>query len=397
MFPEDFAGDRNGFIASPADHGIARNRNTRIVIVRPFLAILVQETCRALREGRVPKRSRVIVRHLMQNETFTSRRALLRGMVSSASVLALGGCANLGATGARYDAASLSAEPTVLVATTRKPVNGGRTKPWFGPERATRMTVARAKLVAPDESRFSLAAAGLGDWRLDAVEPASGEVSDLLTQGGGGDVLVYVHGFKQTFETAALDAAHLADGIKFRGQTMVFSWPSKAGLFDYAYDRDSAMWSRDGFERVLQSAITTPGVGRVHIVAHSMGTMLTLESLRQLYARNGDAVTDKIGAVVFASPDIDMDVFSSAVVRIGPLGRKITVVAATNDRALALSGRLAGGVTRVGAAEKAAIERLGVRVIDASEAGWGIINHDLFLSNAEVRRVIRRSIDTSAV
>lgn len=338
----------------------------------------------------------MIVPHLLQNQTLTSRRALLRGIVSSASVLALGGCAGLGATGARYDAASLSAEPTLLVATTRKPVNGGRTKPWFGSERATRMTVGRAKLVPPDENRFSLAAAGLGDWRLDRVEPVSGEVSDLLTEGGGGDVLIYVHGFKQTFETAALDAAHLADGIKFRGQTMVFSWPSKAGLFDYAYDRESAMWSRDEFERVLQSAVTTPGVGRVHIVAHSMGTMLTLEGLRQLYARNGGAVTDKIGAVVFASPDIDMDVFSSAVVRIGPLGRKITVVAATNDRALALSGRLAGGMTRVGAAEKAAIERLGVRVIDASDAGWGIINHDLFLSNAEVRRVIRRSIDTSA-
>ena len=336
----------------------------------------------------------MIVRDLLQTET--SRRALLRGIVSSASVLALGGCASLGATGARYDAASLTAEPTLLVATTRKPVNGGRTKPWFGPERATRMTVGRAKLVPPDESRFSLAAAGIGDWRLDGVEPVSGEVSDLLTTGGGGDVLIYVHGFKQTFEAAALDAAHLADGIKFRGQTMVFSWPSKAGLFDYAYDRESAMWSRDEFERVLQSAVTTPGVGRVHIVAHSMGTMLTLESLRQLYARNGDAVTDKIGAVVFASPDIDMDVFSSAVVRIGPIGRKITVVAATNDRALALSGRIAGGMTRVGAAEKAAIERLGVRVIDASDAGWGIINHDLFLSNAEVRRVIRRSIDTSA-
>ena len=340
----------------------------------------------------------MIVRHLLQNETFTSRRAFLRGIVSSTSVLALGGCASLGATGARYDAASLSVEPTLLVATTRKPVNGGRTKPWFGPERATRMTVARAKLVPPDDSRFSLAAAGLGDWRLDGVEPVSGEASDLLTQagGGGGDVLIYVHGFKQTFETAALDAAHLADGIKFRGQTMVFSWPSKAGLFDYAYDRESAMWSRDGFERVLQSIVTTPGAGRVHIVAHSMGTMLTLESLRQLYARDGDTVTDKIGAVVFASPDIDMDVFSSAVVRIGPLGRKITVVTATNDRALALSGRLAGGITRVGAAEKAAIEQLGVRVIDASEAGLGIINHDLFLSNAEVRRVIRRSIDTSA-
>jgi esterase/lipase superfamily enzyme len=205
-----------------------------------------------------------------------------------------------------------------------------------------------------------------------------------------------VHGFKQTFETAALDAAHLSDGIRFKGQTMVFSWPSKAGLLDYAYDRDSAMWSRDAFERVLQSIVATPNGGRVHIVAHSMGTMLTLESLRQLHARSGDTVADRIGAVVFAAPDIDMDVFSSAINRIGPLARKITVIAATNDRALALSGRIAGGVSRVGAAEKAVIEQLGVRVIDASEAGWGIINHDLFLSNAEVRQVIRRSIDTAA-
>jgi esterase/lipase superfamily enzyme len=339
----------------------------------------------------------VIIRRLLQHEAIVSRRALLGGIVSSASALALGGCAGLGATGARFDASSLTVDPTLLVTTTRKRVNGGRAKPWFGPERAPTMTVARAKLVPPDDGRFALAAVGLDDWRLDEVEPVSGGVSDLLAQAGGGlDVLIYVHGFKQTFETAALDATHLSDGIKFRGQTMVFSWPSKAGLFDYAYDRESAMWSRDDFERVLRSIVTTPSAGRVHIVAHSMGTMLTLESLRQLHARYGDTVADRIGAVVFAAPDIDMDVFSSAINRIGLLARKITVITATNDRALALSGQIAGGMTRVGAAEKAAIERLGVRVIDASEAGWGIINHDLFLSNAEVRRVIRRSIDTAA-
>nr|WP_249804971.1 alpha/beta hydrolase [Bradyrhizobium sp. CW4] len=313
--------------------------------------------------------------------------------MSAGTALALGGCAGLGATGARFDASSLSLDPTLLVTTTRKPVNGGRTKPWFGPERATTMTIARAKLGAPDESRLSLASVGLGDWRLDRVEPVSADVGDLVAQAGGGDVLIYVHGFKQTFETAVLDGAHLSDGIKFRGRTMVFSWPSKAGLFDYAYDRDSAMWSRDEFERVLSTLVSAPGTGRVNIVAHSMGTMLPLESLRQLYARYGDTVTSKIGAVVFAAPDIDMDVFSSAIQRIGPLAGKITVIAATNDRALALSGQIAGGMTRVGAAEKAVIARLGVRVVDASAEGWGIINHDLFLSNAEVQRVIRRSID----
>ena len=338
----------------------------------------------------------MIVQSLLQHGTIVSRRSLLRGFGSSASALALGGCASLGATGARFDASSLSAEPTLLVTTTRKPVNGGRKKPWFGPERASTMTVARAKLKPPDDGRFTLASVGLADWRLDEVEPVSGEAGDLLARAGGGqDVLIYVHGFKQTFETAALDAAHLSDGIKFRGHTMVFSWPSKAGLFDYAYDRDSAMWSRDELERVLLSIVANPGGGRVHIVAHSMGTMLTLESLRQLYARYSDAGAQRIGAVVFAAPDIDMDVFTSTINRIGPLARKITVITATNDRALGLSGKLAGGMTRVGAAEKATIEQLGVRVIDASDAGWGIINHDLFLSNEEVRRVIRRSIESA--
>jgi esterase/lipase superfamily enzyme len=78
------------------------------------------------------------------------------------------------------------------------------------------------------------------------------------------------------------------------------------------------------------------------------------------------AAGERIGAVVFASPDIDLDVFTSSVARIGPLAGKITVVTTTNDRALAVSGFLAGGITRVGAAEKAELARLGLRVIDAS-------------------------------
>jgi len=94
-----------------------------------------------------------------------------------------------------------------------------------------------------------------------------------------------------------------------------------------------------------------------------------------------------------ASPDIDMNGFSSSVQRIGPLAAKITVVAATNDRALAVSRWIAGGITRVGAAQKAQLEAMGIRVIDASAQGWGIINHDLFLSNAQIRKVIRNSID----
>jgi esterase/lipase superfamily enzyme len=190
--------------------------------------------------------------------------------------------------------------------------------------------------------------------------------------------------------------ARVSDGVKFVGETMVFSWPSRAGLLDYGYDRESAMWSRDALQQLLDGLIASPIVGHVHIVAHSIGTMLTMEALRQLYAQLGDEAANRVGAVVFASPDIDLDGFSSSVQRIGHLARKIIVVTAANDRALAVSRWMAGGITRVGAAETAQLERMGMRVIDASRQGWGIINHDLFLSNAQLRNVIRGALDEPA-
>jgi esterase/lipase superfamily enzyme len=307
-------------------------------------------------------------------------------------MLALGGCAGLAATGTQYDAAEIAVSRSLLVATSRKPAGGAHAKPWFGPERASAVSLARATLTPPDGGRFSLSAVGLGNWRIDTMELMP-KVSDLVQATSGRDVLIYVHGFNTTFETAALDAARLSDGIRFQGETMVFSWPSKANLLDYGYDRESAMWSRDALTDVLDALVASPTIGRVHIVSHSIGTMLTMEALRQLYARRADTAADKIGAVIFASPDIDVDVFSSSVEHIGPLARKVTVIVATTDRALAVSGWLAGGVSRVGAAEKEQLERLGLNVIDASKQGWGIINHDLFLSNRQIRQVIRRSID----
>ncbi|MEO7012554.1 MAG: hypothetical protein ABI146_09550 [Nitrobacter sp.] len=57
--------------------------------------------------------------------------------------------------GATFDAAELSTNPTLLVATKRKPVNGARVRP-YGSERAAKLSVARAKLTPPSEGRFSL-------------------------------------------------------------------------------------------------------------------------------------------------------------------------------------------------------------------------------------------------
>ena len=81
-------------------------------------------------------------------------------------------------------------------------------------------------------------------------------ILDLAGNSGGTrDVLLYVHGFNSSFETAALDAARLSDALKFRGDTVLFSWPSRDSVFDYLADRESALWSRDALEDTLDNLI----------------------------------------------------------------------------------------------------------------------------------------------
>jgi esterase/lipase superfamily enzyme len=184
----------------------------------------------------------------------------------------------------------------------------------------------------------------------------------------------------------------LSEGIRFGGATALFTWPSAASTFSYVSDRESAMWSRDAMEELLKSVAQTPSGGKVHIVAHSMGTLLTLETLRMVRAAGGDAAMERIGAVVLAAPDIDVDLFTRSVERLGPDARKITVISSQNDRALAVSSRLTG-VARAGAADRDRLEALGVRVADASEFASGFINHDLFLSNKDVKQVVKRAIE----
>ena len=283
----------------------------------------------------------------------------------------------------------IAADPTLTAVTTRNAVKGARSRPWFGTQRANQPSNVRIHLASPADGAFS--AVGLGDWNIKAVETVPLGESFSARQSRR-DVLVYIHGFNQSFETAALDAARLSDGLEFRGETMLFSWPSKNSLMNYIYDRESAMWSRDALEGMIDELIADPSVGTVHIVAHSMGTMVAVEALRQLYDRRGATMANRLGAIVLASPDIDMDSFTSSIARIGSLSRKITVLTVANDRALGAMRDMAGGVTRVGIAEKSRLETLGVRVIDASDYAGGGLNHDLFMTNAQVRQAIRRFI-----
>lgn len=299
----------------------------------------------------------------------------------------LAGCTGTNSDSGRNYPSDIAGRPDLTAVTTRK--STGAAKPWFGAERAAAASMVRVRLASPHQAgRFSLVAAGLRDWTITQVEPISA-LELVGNSGGTRDVLVYVHGFNASFERAALDAARLSDALKFRGDTVLFSWPSRDSVFDYLADRESALWSRDALEDTLEKMISNPTVGRVHIVAHSMGSMLTVEALRQVHASNRGNMS-RFGAIVFASPDIDVDSFSASVRRLGGLHRQMTVITAQDDRALAISAGLAGG-KRVGRAEAAALQKLGIEVVDASGMG-GFLRHDTFLADTGVQKVVIQAI-----
>ncbi len=287
----------------------------------------------------------------------------------------------------------------MLVATTRKPAeNPSSPDEWLTGDRGAGLLFGEVRLAPPDSSFGGrIMSLGSEDWQLKRLEyPEQANAAESFAKAAmGRDVLLYVHGYRETFGAAARSAVKLSTNIKFRGETAIFTWPSRGATFDYGYDRESAMWSRGAFVDLLKAMAKSPSGGRLHIVAHSMGTLLTLETLREFRLAEGDMAMSHIGSIVLAAPDVDFDIFTQAVERLGTDAKKITVISATNDRALAISGVLAGGVTRAGAAERERLESLGVRVADASEFAGGVFNHDLFLSNPDVEQVIRRAIDRS--
>ena len=323
------------------------------------------------------------------------RRAVLLALLSTT----LAACAQTEAAispfsePTRADASTFGKEPTLLVATTRKPTPGGR-QPYFGSDRGTGLTFAEARLSPPGRGiAGQVSSVVSGDWAVLGLDKRSS--SDAARQfaeaATGNDVLIYVHGYNETFESSATNAGQLSHALQFEGRTAIFTWPSGGKLLDYAYDRESALWSRDGFVQVLKALAANPTVGRIHIVAHSMGSFLTLETLREL--RDSPDVSARLGAIVFASPDVDIDTFEQAVSKLGPLAQRMTLIVDPGDRALALSSQIAGGVARAGTADRARLEALGVRVADTAGRGWSLLRHSLFLSNSGVTQVVRRALD----
>lgn len=214
--------------------------------------------------------------------------------------------------------------------------------------------------------------------------------------GSNRDVLLYVHGFNTSYDDARFRLAQVVDDGRFGGVPILFTWPAAGSLLDYGAAKESATASRDVLAKLIRQLAETPAIGRVHILAHSMGAWLTMEALRENAIAGSPDLNGKLGDVMLAAPDIDLNVFRQQLARIG--SSHVFVLVSSNDRALSISRTLAGDRPRLGALDptapndRAALEALGVKVYDLSHESAGLIGHAAYGDAPQVVRTIGAQI-----
>ena len=205
----------------------------------------------------------------------------------------------------------------------------------------------------------------------------------------GGRAMIFIHGYNTSFDAAVYRMTQIAHDSNYGGTPVLFSWASGGSSTDYVYDKESASVARDQLEVTLRM-LAQSGARRIDIVGHSMGTWVTMEALRQLAIRGDRDLGGKLGDVVLASPDIDVDVFKSQMRRYGKPDKPFFLMLSDDDRALKLSGMLAGNKPRLGDYKNAAdLAEYGVIVVDLSKSkGSDSFNHTKFADNPALVKML---------
>lgn len=220
-----------------------------------------------------------------------------------------------------------------------------------------------------------------------------------------GRVLLYLHGYRETFETTSKDAAQIARMTGFDGPVVEYSWPSQGKLLSYAVDETNMYHDVRNFRDFLKALAERPWVKEIVVVSHSLGARLVVPAIAYVDRVAAKADSSNISNIILASPDIDRETFERDIANdvLAPArvaqGRRITTYVSRNDKALAAS-RALHGYPRLGSpycfdpfearALKAAgqPERCyaaaipGLTIVDTTDVSRGSTGHSNFLRSA---------------
>jgi esterase/lipase superfamily enzyme len=273
------------------------------------------------------------------------------------------------------------------------------------------------ELVGPRDGKRRAAAVVEAHER--AKRQLQAEVARRLASAPRKEIVLFVHGYHESFERAALTMGETCHFLGREFVCAIFSWPAggQGGiLFGYDVDRESAEYAVEDLVKAIRIIARTPGLERIHFIAHSRGCDTLASALAELsveaYFRQSSPTREfHIGNVVLVAPDLDGDVAVMKIFKVFsdpdlPFGTepdadaiippapelKLTVYVSHDDKALAVAGWLFGSIARLGRIDPtmftpdqiALIGGLGAVDIIEVRGATDFFGHSYFVSNPRV-------------
>jgi esterase/lipase superfamily enzyme len=340
------------------------------------------------------------------------------GLVCRLAVVAtvvsvLAGCAGrpgLDALMPSAEAAPGTREHVILVASTRQ--RDKRPGVFYNGERAPALGFARIDLSIPPTHtpggiEWPKQAPGNPATDMMVREAAYREtpaefLADLKAElamrpAGQRKVVIFVHGYNTMFSEALYRIGQLVEDSRGPAVPILFTWASRGKTEGYVYDNNSATAARDGLEDTIRMAFDS-GAEDVSILAHSMGNWVTVEALRQIRISGHGLPADRLGMVILAAPDIDVDVFKTQLRRFGKPAKPFVIILSRDDKALGISDFIAGDKQRLGAyTDDQELVEMGAIVIDMTKVkSLDGLNHGKFAQLAAMAPELRALVAGAA-
>ncbi len=162
------------------------------------------------------------------------------------------------------------------------------------------------------------------------------------TRKSNAPLLLYVHGYNNSFADAAHRAAHFSEDLHLPSKPVpaVFSWPSRHNLFGYWKDEDSVLLNARNLRRFL-SNLHTRCPGQTVLVGHSMGCReltFALAEYAQTDAREGRFhIRRDFSEMILIEPDIDLELLKQNISDLRGVCGRITIYTSRHDIPLAAS------------------------------------------------------------
>ena len=201
--------------------------------------------------------------------------------------------------------------------------------------------------------------------------------------------LVIVTGYNTTFAFGIKRTAQMALDLSYPGVPILFSFAAGGRFGDYVNDTEASELAAPMLHRLLLGLSHVDGAEApaIDLIAHSMGTRLTLRAINE-----GDAPA--LRYVVLAAPDIDPAAFLRLAQKATMRTQRMTVYTSKFDIAMSASASTHNGRGRVGEGMNptAASDLTRTEIIDATDRAVDPYAHSYFAESKVMVEDIRAAL-----